>query len=55
VSCTGFYVHEGKFTEAVDLYDHPFWDWVRNNAARKAAENPNPGILGTCDVALWRN
>ena len=46
VSCTGFCVHEGKFTEAVDLFDHPFWDWVRNNAARKAAEIRAQGFSG---------
>ena len=54
VTCAGFCVHEGKFTEVVDLFDHPFWDWVRNNAAQKAAEIRRTGILGPCDVALRR-
>jgi fructose 1,6-bisphosphate aldolase/phosphatase len=46
VSCAGFCVHKGKFTEVVDLFDHPFWDWVRNNAARKAAEIRMQGFSG---------
>jgi len=39
-------VHEGKFTEAVDVFDHPFWDWVRNNVSAKAAEIRAQGFSG---------
>lgn len=46
VSAAGFCVHNGKFTEVVDLFDHPFWDWVRNNAAQKAAEIRAQGFSG---------
>jgi fructose 1,6-bisphosphate aldolase/phosphatase len=46
VSCAGFCVHNGKFTEVADLFDHPFWDWVRNNAAQKAAEIRAQGFSG---------
>jgi len=46
VSCAGFCVHNGKFTEPVDLFDHPFWDWVRNNASQKAAEIRMQGFSG---------
>lgn len=46
VSSAGFCVHNGKFTEVVDLFDHPFWDWVRNNAAQKAAEMRMQGFSG---------
>jgi fructose 1,6-bisphosphate aldolase/phosphatase len=46
VSCAGFCVHNGKFTEVADLFDHPFWDWVRNNAAQKAAEIRMQGFSG---------
>jgi len=46
VTCAGFCVHNGKFTEVVDLFDHPFWDWVRNNAAQKAAEIRAQGFSG---------
>ncbi len=46
VSCAGFCVHNGKFTEVTDLFDHPFWDWVRNKAAQKAAEIRAQGFSG---------
>jgi fructose 1,6-bisphosphate aldolase/phosphatase len=46
VSCAAFCVHEGKFTEAVDVFDHPFWDWVRGNASAKAAEIRQQGFSG---------
>jgi fructose 1,6-bisphosphate aldolase/phosphatase len=46
VSCAGLCVHKGKFTEAVDLFDHPFWDWVRNNVSQKAAEIRMQGFSG---------
>jgi len=46
VSCGAFCVHEGKFTEVVDAFDHPFWDWVRNNVSAKAAEIRQQGFSG---------
>jgi len=46
VSAAAFCVHNGKFTEPVDAFDHPFWDWVRNNVAQKAAEIRNQGFSG---------
>lgn len=46
VSCAAFCVHNGKFTEPVDAFDHPFWDWVRNNVSQKAAEIRQQGFSG---------
>jgi fructose 1,6-bisphosphate aldolase/phosphatase len=46
VSCAAFCVHEGRFTEPVDAFDHPFWDWVRNNVSQKAAEIRQQGFSG---------
>ncbi len=46
VSCAAFCVHQGKFTEVVDAFDHPFWDWVRNNVSQKAAEIRAQGFSG---------
>ncbi len=46
VSCAAFCVHNGKFTEPVDAFDHPFWDWVRNRTAEKAAEIRQQGFSG---------
>jgi len=36
MSAAGYCVHEGKLTEAVDLFDQPFWDYIRVKAAKKA-------------------
>jgi fructose 1,6-bisphosphate aldolase/phosphatase len=46
VSCAALCIHEGRFTEAVDAFDHPFWDWVRTNASAKAAEIRQQGFSG---------
>jgi len=46
VSGAAFCVHDGKFTECVDVFDHPFWDWVRNNVSAKAAEIRAQGFSG---------
>ena len=45
-SCWGFCVKEGKLTEPVDLFDHPFWDAVRTRAAEKAMEIRRQGFSG---------
>src|SRR5579871_2103066 len=46
VSCWGFCVKEGKLTEPVDLFNHPFWDTVRTRAAEKAMEIRRQGFSG---------
>src|SRR5487761_2793213 len=46
VTAAAFCVHNGKSTEPVDAFDHPFWDWVRNNVSQKAAEIRNQGFSG---------
>lgn len=46
VSCAAFCVHEGKFTEAADVFDHPFWDHVRSRVAQKAIDIREQGFSG---------
>jgi fructose 1,6-bisphosphate aldolase/phosphatase len=46
VSCLGFCVHQGRLTESVDLFAHPFWDTVRSRAADKAMEMRRQGFSG---------
>lgn len=46
VSCAAFCVHEGKLTEAVDCFDHPFWDYIRYRVAEKALEIRRQGFSG---------
>lgn len=51
VQAAGFCVHEGKLTEYVDLFNHPFWDYIRDKASRKFLDIReqgffNPAMLG---------
>jgi len=46
VTCAAFCVHNGKLTEPADAFDHPYWDWVRNNVAQKATEIMRQGFSG---------
>jgi len=46
VSCAALFVHGGKFTEAADAFDHPFWDHVRDLAAQKAIAIREQGFSG---------
>jgi len=46
VSCLAFCVHEGKLTEPVDVFDQPYWDWVRNRIAQKAHDIRAQGFSG---------
>ncbi len=46
VSCAAFCVHDGKLTEAADAFDHPFWDYVRDNVSRKSLDIRDQGFSG---------
>ncbi len=46
VSCLGFCVREGKLTEAADVFEHPFWDYVRDKVSAKAEEIRRQGFFG---------
>jgi fructose 1,6-bisphosphate aldolase/phosphatase len=46
VSAAAFCVQNGKLTEPVDAFDHPFWDYIRDKAARKAFEMREQGFSG---------
>ena len=46
VSCLALCVHNGIFTEPADAFDHPYWDWVRNNVSRKATDIRRQGFFG---------
>ncbi|MCS7280617.1 MAG: fructose-1,6-bisphosphatase [Desulfobacterota bacterium] len=46
VCAIGFCVHNGKLTEPADCFDHPYWDWVRQNVSRKATEMRMQGFSG---------
>jgi len=46
VCCLAFCVHNGKFTEPADAFDHPYWDWVRNKVSQKATDIRQQGFSG---------
>jgi fructose 1,6-bisphosphate aldolase/phosphatase len=46
VTCHALCVHEGKFTEAADPFDHPFWRSVQDRIAEKALELRRQGFFG---------
>lgn len=50
VSCTAFCMHEGKLTEPVDAFDHPFWDNARKKAAKKTILIREQGFSGPAMV-----
>jgi fructose 1,6-bisphosphate aldolase/phosphatase len=46
VTAAGMCIHNGIFTEAIDLFDQPFWDYVRNKASEKAMAIRDQGFFG---------
>lgn len=46
VSCAAFSMREGKLSEAVDAFAHPFWDRIRAHVADKAVEMRRQGFFG---------
>jgi fructose 1,6-bisphosphate aldolase/phosphatase len=46
VSCMAFCVHNGKLTHPADVFDHPYWDHIRDKASRKAHEIREQGFSG---------
>ncbi|MGA0610862.1 fructose-1,6-bisphosphate aldolase/phosphatase [Caldimonas sp. KR1-144] len=52
VSCAAFAMHEGKLTEALDCFAHPFWDEVRSRCASKAMEMRRQGFFGAAMLPM---
>ncbi len=52
VSCAGFCVHNGKLTEPVDGFAHPFLNTVRDHVADKAIEMRRQGFIGTAMLPM---
>ncbi len=45
VSCAAFAMRDGKLTEPVDAFAHPFWDTVRQRVADKSMEMRRQGFF----------
>ena len=52
VSCAAFAEHQGKLTEVLDAFAHPFWDNVRENVAGKAMEMRRQGFFGAAMLPM---
>ena len=54
VSCAAFSMHDGRLTEPIDAFAHPFWNTVREHVANKAMEMRRQGFVGAlhCRAAL---
>ncbi len=52
VSAAGLCVQKGHLTEMVDLFDHPFWDSIRNKAAKKAVAIREQGFFGAAMLGM---
>jgi fructose 1,6-bisphosphate aldolase/phosphatase len=46
ISCLAFSVKNGKLTEPVDVFDHPYWDYVREKVAGEIEEIRRQGFFG---------
>jgi fructose 1,6-bisphosphate aldolase/phosphatase len=46
VTGAAFCVKDGKLTEAADVFDHPYWDYVRFEISRKATDIRRQGFSG---------
>lgn len=52
ITAAGLCVHNGIFTETVDLFDHPFWDYIRNEASREAMDIREQGFFGSSMLGM---
>jgi fructose 1,6-bisphosphate aldolase/phosphatase len=46
VQALAFSMKNGKLTEPADVFDHPYWDWVRDKVAAKTVEMRRQGFSG---------
>jgi fructose 1,6-bisphosphate aldolase/phosphatase len=52
VSCAAFSMHDGRLTEPLDAFAHPFWDSVRDHVAGKAVEIRRQGFVGAAMLPM---
>jgi len=52
VTCAAFSMREGRLTEAVDAFAHPFWNSTRDAAAAKAVEIRRQGFFGAAMLPM---
>jgi len=52
VNSLAFSVKNGKLTEPADVFDHPYWDWVRSNVSQKAEQMRRQGFYGAAMLPM---
>ena len=52
VTCAAFAMHEGRLTEGIDAFAHPFWDRVRDRVTDKAMEMRRQGFFGAAMLPM---
>jgi len=52
ITCAAFAMHEGRLTEAVDAFAHPFWESVRDTIADKAISMRRQGFFGAAMLPM---
>jgi len=52
VTAMGYCIHNGKFTEGVDLFDQPFWDMIRLKASEKTYAIREQGFFGAAMASM---
>lgn len=52
VSCAAFAERNGRLTEPLDAFAHPFWDTVRDRVAGKAMEMRRQGFFGAAMLPM---
>lgn len=52
VNCLAFCIKGGKLTEPADVFDHPYWDRVRNKVSEKAEEIRRQGFSGAAMLPM---
>lgn len=52
VSCAAFAMHDGRLTEALDAFAHPFWNAVRDHVSNKAMDMRRQGFFGAAMLPM---
>jgi len=52
ISCLAFSMKNGKLTEPADVFDQPYWDYVRNKVSQKAEEIRKQGFVGAAMLPM---
>lgn len=52
VSCAALAMHEGKLTEPLDCFAHPFWNAVRRRISDKSIEMRKQGFVGAAMLPM---